>query len=70
MSREDLRKLSVAERLELVETIWETLEQDGAVEPPSEELKRELDRRWAEHLRDPSAAKTWDETREDLDRRS
>jgi putative addiction module component (TIGR02574 family) len=60
---EELKKLSVAERSRLLETIWESLEDDTASLEISDELKRKLEARWAEHLRDPSSTLAWDELR-------
>lgn len=57
----DLLHLSVAERLQLVEDLWDSI----AAEPEAMELtqaqKEELDRRMAEHRADPGSAISWDE---------
>ncbi len=56
-----LRRLTVAERIQLVEDLWDSIAEDdpdGAF-PVTPELARELDRRLAEHDRDPSAAENW-----------
>lgn len=57
----DLLHLSVAERLQLVEDLWDSI----ASEPEALELtqaqKEELDRRMAEHRADPGSALPWDE---------
>jgi putative addiction module component (TIGR02574 family) len=56
-----LRRLTVAERIQLVEDLWDSIAEDdpdGAF-PVTPELARELDRRLAEHERDPSAAEDW-----------
>lgn len=64
---DEIRKLSVATRLQLVEDIWDSIAQDTGALPVSEEQKRELERRWAEYKKDPTTY-TWSEVREELER--
>ena len=62
-----LFKLSVAERLKLVEDLWDSIAADSARLPPiSDELHAELERRIAEHEKDPSTALRWEDVRESL----
>ena len=42
----ELSQLGVHEKLQLVEDLWDSIDQD-LMPPMSEELKAELDRRWA-----------------------
>ena len=65
----DYRKLSIPERLELVEDIWDSIYQDADALPLTAEQRAELDRRWAEHQRDPSSAIPWEKVRDELYRR-
>ncbi len=60
-----LRQLSVAERLQLVEDLWDSIAQDAPDEalPMTRELAAELDRRIAEYERDPSAGQLWESVR-------
>ncbi len=60
-----LRRLSIAERLQLVEDLWDSIAADAPEEalPVTPELGQELDRRLAEHEADPSTAIPWDEAR-------
>ena len=62
---EALRRLSVAERLQLVEDLWDSIAQDSPDEalPLTPELAAELDQRLAEHERDPAASRPWAEIR-------
>ena len=62
---EALRHLSVAERLQLVEDLWDSIAQDAPDEalPVTPELAAELERRLAEHERDPGSAVPWEEVR-------
>ena len=65
---EALRNLSVAERLQLVEDLWDSIAQDAPDEalPVTPELAAELDRRLAEHERNPGSALPWAEVRAHL----
>lgn len=70
--RKELFQLSVAERLELVEELWDSIaadaERDDRVLPLSDEQKAELDRRIAAHRADPSGVIPWEQVREELRR--
>lgn len=69
ISVSDLLHLSVAERIQLVEDLWDSI----ATEPEAMELtpaqKEELDRRMAAHKADPGTAIPWDEVRARLRQR-
>jgi putative addiction module component (TIGR02574 family) len=61
-------KLSVSERLQLVEDIWDSIAaeaSDGAL-GLSQTQKAELHRRVAEHKADPSSAVPWEQVRTKL----
>lgn len=63
-----LLKLPADERAELAMALWESLtdverEADLALTP---EQEAELDRRWAEHLKNPGSAVPWDDVRRKL----
>ncbi len=62
----DYRKLPIPERIQLVEDIWNSIAQDAKSLPLTDEQRDELDRRWAEHERDPSSAIPWDHVRSEL----
>jgi putative addiction module component (TIGR02574 family) len=55
-----IRRLSVAERLALVEEIWESISEDPSAMPISEEQLAEARRRLAAHDADPSSSVPWD----------
>jgi putative addiction module component (TIGR02574 family) len=59
---QELLKLSPAERLELAHELWDSIP-TADLPPLTEEQKQEIDRRIAEHERDPSRASSWDEVR-------
>lgn len=61
----DFSNLSVAERLQLVADLWDSIAGEAPDDafPITPELAAELDRRLAEHEADPSTAIPWDEVR-------
>ena len=58
-----LLKLSVEERLKLIELIWSTIGDAPTAEelPLTEAEKKLLDERWEDHLRNPDDVMTWEE---------
>ena len=56
-----IRALSVAERLALVEEIWNSISDDPSGVPVSQEQLAEARRRVAAHESDPSTAVPWNE---------
>lgn len=66
---EEASRLEVAERIELVEAIWETLAIDPGALPVSQSHQDELDRRLADLEAEPDAGSSWAEVRERLERR-
>ena len=70
---DDLLKLPVAERVELAMALWESIENSPEAEalfPLTDAQRAELDRRLAEHERDPSTAIPWEEVQRRLRDRS
>lgn len=61
----DYRHLTVHERLRLIGDIWDSIaeeaEADPGILPLTDAQRAELDRRLAEHERDPESAVPWDE---------
>ncbi len=66
---EDILKLSVPERVQLVEDIWDSIAASPEALPVTEAQRQELDRRLAAHARDPSEARPWGEVRARLEQR-
>ena len=58
----ELMKLTADERIELAEDLWDSIAQHE-LPPLTDEEKKELDRRYAEHLRDPSSASRWEDVK-------
>lgn len=60
----DYRSLSVAERIQLVEDIWDSIAVEGAGALPLTPAERaELNRRLEAHDADPSRASSWEALR-------
>lgn len=57
------RKLSVDERVELVEAIWDSIADQQAGLPITEAQKSELDRRLADHEANPDDVIPWTEVK-------
>ncbi len=67
-----LRQLSVAERIQLVEDLWDSIAEEAPDDafPVSAELAAELDRRLAEADADPTAGVEWSEVRSAIENRT
>ena len=60
----ELFKLSPAERIQLAEDLWDSVAADPQTHPPLTEAQcREIERRLADHARDPSTSVSWEEVR-------
>ena len=58
----ELLRLSPAERIQLAEDLWDSVEPEE-LPPLTAEQMEECERRYAEHLRDPSSASTWEDVK-------
>ena len=67
--RMEIRSLSVADRLQLLEEIWDSLVETPDAIPVTDAQRKELARRRRAHARNPSAAKPWAQIRARLRRR-
>lgn len=61
-------KLSVSERIELVEAIWDTVVDEPEALPMPDSHREELDRRLEDLERDPDAGSPWEEVRARLEK--
>ena len=59
----DFSKLSIAERIQLAEDLWDSIPKDAADVPLTEAQKAELDRRLDDLERDPDAGELWEVVR-------
>ena len=61
LDMEAIRRLSVSEKLALVEEIWDSISDDPTSVPVSEAQLTEARRRLVDHDTDPSTAIPWEE---------
>ena len=59
----DILKLSVAERIQLVEDIWDSIAADPEALALSEEHRQELDRRLDHQATSPGVGRSWAEVK-------
>jgi putative addiction module component (TIGR02574 family) len=64
ISREELRKLPLAERFELVEELWDSIARDSDQLTLTQAQMAVLDRRYADYVRDPDKGIAWEEVRD------
>jgi len=70
-SIDEFRKLSVAERIQLVEDIWDSIATDSPDAVPLTPAQREeIQRRLQAHDADPSTAVSWEQVRSELFQRN
>jgi putative addiction module component (TIGR02574 family) len=62
----DILELPAPERLQLAETIWDSLVETPEAVPLTAEMREELDRRLDSYYRDRSTARPWDEIKTEL----
>ena len=67
----EARRLSVSERIEFVEAIWDTVAEDATVEalPLSAGHRAEVERRLEDWQAHPDDGSSWEEVRQRLERR-
>jgi putative addiction module component (TIGR02574 family) len=58
----ELLRLSPAERIQLAEDLWDSIEPEE-LPPLTAEQMAECERRYAEHLRDPGSASSWEDVK-------
>jgi putative addiction module component (TIGR02574 family) len=59
----DILKLSVAERIQLVEDVWDSIAAEPEELPLTEEERQEMDRRLADVDANPGVGKPWAEVK-------
>ena len=62
----DILKLSVDERIHLVQTIWDSIAADAEVSEISEEHKKILDERMEAHKNNPNDVVSWKEVKQSV----
>ena len=63
---EEAKKLSIAERIDLVEAIWDSIAEDNGCLELSEAQKQELDRRLEAFRANPSRGRTWEKIKSEF----
>ncbi len=63
---EEAKKLSIAERINLVEEIWDSIAEENGCFELSEAQKQELDRRLESFRVNPSRGRTWEEIKSEF----
>ena len=63
ISMTDVLELSVAERIQLVEDIWDSISKASEPAPLTPTQRQELDRRLESHRKNPSSGSTWTEVK-------
>jgi len=58
----ELLELTPAERIELAEDLWDSIE-PVEMPPLTEEQKREIERRYAAHVLNPERGSKWDDVK-------
>jgi len=66
IAMKDVLALSVAERIQLVEDIWDTIAASGETVPVSDALREELDRRVEDHRLHPDGGMDWEQLKRRL----
>jgi putative addiction module component (TIGR02574 family) len=63
IERSAMLEMSISERLRLVEAIEDSIAEHPEALPLSDAEREELDRRWAEYVKDPVAGAPWAEVK-------
>ena len=69
VARKDILNLTIAERIELIGDIWDTMAEVPEAVALTEAQKSELDRRLEAHRQDPTAGATWPVARDRIGKR-
>ena len=66
MTATEISKLSLAERIQLLENVWDSIADEPDAWELTQEQKDELDRRLAAHKDNPKAGSSWAEVKASL----
>lgn len=70
LTKEDILNLSVSERIQLVEDIWDSIVEIPEAVILTDDQKRELDNRLDAYHKNPAEGSPWEEVRERIQKRS
>jgi putative addiction module component (TIGR02574 family) len=62
----EISQLSIAERIQLAEDLWDSIMERQDELPLSDAQKQELDRRLENYQRNPTSGSTWEEVKQRL----
>lgn len=62
----EISQLSIAERIQLAEDLWDSILEQEDVLPITDAQKQELDRRLERYQQDRTAGSTWEEVKQRL----
>ena len=62
----DAQDLPLAEQIELIEALWESIAKQGYEPPLTSEQAAELDRRLEAHRRQPDDVVSWDSIKQEI----
>ncbi len=65
-SIENIKKLSIAERILIIEDIWDSIISSKESFPVSDEQKKELDIRLEAYYKNPSEGRPWKEIKDNI----
>ena len=68
ISSEELHKLTLAERLELIEILWDSIAEEPDALPLTDAQRLEIDRRLDSYARRKPELRSWDDVRARLER--
>ena len=66
--REEIKRLDVAERISLVEEIWDSIAENHELIPVTQYQKDELDRRLESYNRSPEVGSTWQDVKNRIEK--
>jgi putative addiction module component (TIGR02574 family) len=66
---DEVLQLPIAERIRLVEAIWDSIAEESDAVPLTDAQRAELDRRLAEHEADPDDVAPWEDIKASITKR-
>jgi putative addiction module component (TIGR02574 family) len=70
LAKEDILNLSISERIQLIEDIWDSIVELPEAVTLTDDQKRELDNRLDAYHRDPNKGSPWEEVRRKIQKRA
>jgi len=70
LAKEDILNMSISDRIQLVEDIWDSIAEMPEAISLTDSQKRELDHRLDSYHKNPSAGSPWEEVRKRIQKRA